>query len=125
MRQLAILTTFCLVAIGFAGGCGGGSAPETYPVNGKVTVDGKPLEAGSITFHPDPPGSSPGTSMMVNMGTYATSVAAGKYKVTIEPPVIDAPAQKYDPKYSDKDKTPLSYTVERNTKGSVFDVDLK
>lgn len=48
-----------VVAIGFIcsgclAGCGGGSQrPPTYPVEGTVTIGGKPLADATITFRPD------------------------------------------------------------------------
>ncbi|MBW3543857.1 MAG: hypothetical protein KY476_26715 [Planctomycetes bacterium] len=44
------VTALILLALG--GGCGGGSEIERVSVNGKVTVDGRPLPKGSIVFVP-------------------------------------------------------------------------
>lgn len=34
-------------------GCGGGGSEKVVPVTGKVTLDGAPLTAGTVTFQPD------------------------------------------------------------------------
>lgn len=47
------LRLYCvsLSAAGWLTGCGGGaSMPTTYSVSGAVTLDGKPMAAGSIVF---------------------------------------------------------------------------
>lgn len=47
---------FCLSAAGLlaclAGGCGSAEGPARGSVSGKVTLDGDPIEHGSISFHP-------------------------------------------------------------------------
>jgi hypothetical protein len=75
------------VLLGLAG-CGGGGGG--IPVKGKVTVDGKPLAKGSISFHPpkDSPLKDLPTGLIEN-GEYTIytkgkpGAPAGNYKVTI------------------------------------------
>lgn len=39
-----------LIVLGILAGCGG---PKTFPVEGTVTFDGKPVPKGMVTFSPD------------------------------------------------------------------------
>ncbi len=53
MGSICKLSTLVLISVVFAG-CGGGSSfPKTYPVTGKVTVDGKAIEGAMVTFQLD------------------------------------------------------------------------
>src|SRR5262245_48110528 len=54
VRALAgLLLALALVAAGAVlPGCGG-PAEEFFPVTGQVTLDGKPLKVGSVSFRPD------------------------------------------------------------------------
>jgi hypothetical protein len=45
------LLVFVLPMCAFATGCSDGR-PERVPVKGRVTIDGKPLEAGNVLFYP-------------------------------------------------------------------------
>lgn len=72
----------------FAVGCGDGR-PTRVPVSGKVTIDGKPLEYGSIAFLASS-GGRPGGSSLGKDGSYAVTMYTskdglipGKYKVTV------------------------------------------
>ena len=47
----ASLAAFTVLLIGMAG-CGGSDLPDTAPVTGEVTIDGQPLQTGSIRFFP-------------------------------------------------------------------------
>jgi hypothetical protein len=68
---LAAFGTMTLVALAIFGtGCKGNS--ERVPISGRVTMDGKPIEAGSINFEPiDKKGQSTG-AVIVN----------GEYQIT-------------------------------------------
>lgn len=44
----------CWVVAAATLGCGKGDGVAFAPVEGRVTLDGKPLEAGEIRFQPDP-----------------------------------------------------------------------
>lgn len=52
-RRIALASFAALAAVGFAG-CGGTGPqlPDPVPVDGSVTMDGKPLPAAIITFIP-------------------------------------------------------------------------
>ena len=63
-------------------GCGGGRGdPEMASVSGKVTLDGKPLDDGTITFTP-PNGGVP-ASGSIKAGLYTVKAPAGPNRVTI------------------------------------------
>ncbi len=64
-------------------GCSGG---EPYqPMTGAVTVDGKPLEKGVITFYPEGPGTTVGGEILEGHFSLAQENGAtpGKYRVEI------------------------------------------
>ncbi len=62
---LLLLTVFC--------GCDHG--PKRNYIYGRVTVDGQPLDFGSITFVPDPTG--PKASGIIEQGRYQIEAARG------------------------------------------------
>lgn len=67
--------------------CGCGAPPST--VEGVVTLDGRPLAAACVTFHPDAPGpvaygrSLDDGSYRLKTGAAGTGLAAGGYRVTV------------------------------------------
>lgn len=78
-----------LLACGCGCGCGSGDGLPRQRVSGSVTLDGKPLESGSITFDPEDPGRANAVSgfAMIRGGSYAIAAAAGltpgQYRVSI------------------------------------------
>lgn len=72
--------TLCLAAFAtFAAGCGGVDDPlDRQPVSGKVTLDGQPLDQGSISFTPAAGAESGGVP---NPGA-TTAISAGAYELT-------------------------------------------
>ncbi|MEX0793841.1 MAG: hypothetical protein WD045_11945 [Pirellulaceae bacterium] len=69
-------------------GCGGGqSGPPRGEVSGKVTLDGTPVEEGSITFLPSEGTSGPSAGAPITNGNYAIArqkgPVEGKYRVEI------------------------------------------
>ncbi len=64
----------CIVLL-FATGCGGESGPSRQPVVGSVTLDGKPLPSGTITFLPSDQG--PAASAELSEGGYRIDRDAG------------------------------------------------
>lgn len=48
-----IASTVSLSLVAFLVGCGGDEGPPREPVSGAVTLDGRPLEKGLITFTPE------------------------------------------------------------------------
>lgn len=84
-RRWWIAGACCLLACG----CGQ-KLPTTAPVHGKVTVAGKPIAVGRITFYPDD-GRRPALGVIQPDGTYRLTTfqtddgaTIGKYRVTIE-----------------------------------------
>jgi hypothetical protein len=84
---LAALLTATLVA----GGCG--SSVST--VSGSVTVDGKPLEKGTISYVPADSNGSPVTAEVAG-GKYEVLVSAGKKFVQISAPVVVGKRKQYE-----------------------------
>jgi hypothetical protein len=93
---------FLLILVSITGlataGCSGGD--DDFPrerISGTVTLDGKPLETGRITFMPtETTGPSTASEAAIKNGAYEISVdqglAPGPYRVTISSPVpMDAP----------------------------------
>jgi hypothetical protein len=81
---LAVAGALVMTSCGTDDGLG-----KRFPVSGKVTYNGLPLENGKISFIPDDP-KNVGASGTIDKGSYALSTGggndgarAGKYKVTI------------------------------------------
>ncbi len=74
----AMLSLFVLA------GCGGGAekGPDTYPVKGEVTFDGKPVDTGQITFRKAEGDHRP-FSGQIKDGKYELQAEAGKMTVEI------------------------------------------
>lgn len=95
-RRLMIVTSFC--GLWALSGCGGAPAKETPTgVKGVVTLAGKPLAEGTVSFS----NSSTGNAAVAQLGaegkfTVTGGVVPGEYKVTITPPTPtpDNPAPK-------------------------------
>lgn len=70
-------------------GCGSGSPQGRKAVSGKVTLDGVPIQQGSIQFQPTEKGGMVAGAMITD-GAYKIPAdkgpAAGKYKVVISAP---------------------------------------
>lgn len=78
MRTLSGLLAISLLVFGI-GGCGQPVTP-TYPVSGKVTYNGKPVD-GTINFE-DRGGATP-TSLDVVGGSYSGKTTEGDKRITI------------------------------------------
>lgn len=80
LSQLLVLTLMS--------GCGGPDGPARYPVSGTVTVNGEPLEDGSIQFIPSDNSDSPSIGATITGGTYSIpakkGALAGEYTVQIK-----------------------------------------
>jgi hypothetical protein len=112
-----------LLAVAAATGCG--EKLITGSVKGKVTFNGQPVQEGSVTFLNPTEGGTAGADIQSD-GTFdCGDVVAGKYIVTISPPVtiVDtdpgksppAPVEKnmrnIPPKYRQQNSTPLTAEV--------------
>lgn len=83
IRPAPRLAIIILSVTVFVMGCSNnnGSEEPTYEVTGKITLDGKPMPQGTISFELDPPqGKGPVIAEITN-GTYSARVPAGKQKV--------------------------------------------
>lgn len=117
---------FVLVVVG----CGN-DQPKLVEVTGRVTLAGKGLTAGSITFHPTAENSfqsdSPSSQLQLDgsfrMRTWpwGDGVPPGDYRVTLSPEL----AGRIDrTRYGDVGTTPLSITVSQGAlEGYEFRVD--
>jgi len=75
----------CFVAIAGCSPEAGPQLPPTYKVIGAVTLDGEPVQEGSIVFESEEDlaaGHPPGTAD-IKGGKYEANVSAGKKKVSI------------------------------------------
>ncbi len=80
VRPAAVL----LFALGLccASGCGGNGKAK---VHGKVTLDGQPVPAGSVSFTPVD-GNTPTAGGVIKDGTYTAEVPYGSMRVEIRSP---------------------------------------
>jgi hypothetical protein len=92
-RPIHFLSVCCLILLD---GCGP-RLPATAPVHGKITLDGKPVALGRITFHPTAGRNALGT--IASDGTYTLytfqpgdGALLGKHRVTIEATKITGPS---------------------------------
>jgi hypothetical protein len=107
MRGLRCAALFVAVAA-LVAGCGGGDA--WGDVSGTVSYDGTPVEDGAISF----------------IGKYAAKVSVGNMKVQVsgskvvskkkvyntpDSPVMPVTAEVLPPRYSDREKTELTFEV--------------
>lgn len=144
LRCLWVAGLGIFLALGLVAGCGKPAAP-VVSVSGKVTVAGKSLTAGQVTFHPDVGTSPPkvksktprgGPSMgEIKDGTYTiytggkSGAPLGKYKVTVTAPTMPAPEGKepvseIPEKYSNLVDTPLKIEVVADPKPGQYDLTL-
>lgn len=77
--QSWLFCALCVVLTSVTG-CGGGI--EMTPVEGAVTIDGKPLQQGAITFEPVD-GMGPSAGALIADGRYEAKAPPGEKKVRI------------------------------------------
>jgi hypothetical protein len=120
------------IAMLLLAGCGSNSdLPPTASASGQVMYQGKPLNVGTVTFHPEGVG-NPGVGLLQQDGTFTISTYApgdgavlGKHAVTIDvPPPLDGtpPEEAFsvpDP-YTTPEMTPLVIEI---TEGGVEDIE--
>ena len=125
-------------------GCSSQS-PKMYPVSGEVSIQGEPMQAGSVTLHPD--GSRGNRSLeiaggQVNSGKYQIftgerrGAPPGFYKVLVistnfsgdNPPPMGPTAQMprslIDPKYGQPGQTPLALEVVAEPDPGAYDLEV-
>ncbi|MCI0457725.1 MAG: hypothetical protein L0Z62_12205 [Gemmataceae bacterium] len=122
-------------------GCGGGSdLPPMVPVKGKVTVEGKPVTSGQVSFLPlavDKDRKVPSSSGTIDAsGNYEiftggkAGAPLGKYKVAITPSMVPVegtkkpPKAPFNPRYQDPAKTKLEIEVVNNPSAGAYDLKL-
>ncbi len=124
-------------------GCGGApdSVGHTVPVKGKVMVDGKLADHGSVALWPDAAKGNASkyecTGDIAADGTYTVytkgkaGAPPGAYKVTV---AIQSKVDSTDPKkavmespkkYQAKDTSPLAFEVVEKPAAGAYDLDLK
>lgn len=131
---IACLTLFAAV---LASGCG----RTRYPVEGRVFLDGKPLEGkeGAVSFKPDVskgnPSSVPSVGVLQSNGSFSLSTdgqsgaPAGWYKVIITATEADANPNDETPRvvperYESEAATPLLVEVVANPSPGAYDLKL-
>lgn len=101
--NLLVLSTVLLVIVG----CSGDDIPETYPVTGVVTFQGKPVEGASLSLvAKDPNGRSAGAMTdaegKFSVSTYVSSTAnpegamSGEYLITVSKRSIEKLSEEMD-----------------------------
>lgn len=136
----------CVLLVALAGVCGSGcgeAGPERLAASGEVTLDGKPLETGSIAFLPAAGTEAPSVGGTIENGRYELpaekGALVGKYNVRItsmqktgkqieagspEPPgtMVDEVKQVVPPRYN----TETELTAEVTADGeNTFDFKLE
>jgi hypothetical protein len=95
LRQIAKFTTATLLAAALAtfGGCGPTS--DKLEVSGKVTLDGQPLDTGSIRLTSTGAGKLSASGAMITNGEFLIpqekGLPPGKYQIEISAPDANAP----------------------------------
>jgi len=137
-RARRVLTILCACGLLPLAGCGG---LKLVPVSGKMTMNGKPLTGGGVSFVPDaskgnearvaclgrigPQGQYEAKTAGVQGSQQGKGVPLGWYKVIIVTSVMGSPPIKVDPIYTDPEKTPFSIEVIANPAPDRYHFDLK
>jgi hypothetical protein len=117
---------------------------ERVPVEGTITVNGQPLPAGTVVFHPD---ASKGNTSLREPRATIRSAKPGRYRLTTDdkpgaPPgcykvtvfaikpvtrenSLRPPEWLADPKYTDKQTSGLEVVVARDAPAGAYDLELK
>ena len=87
--MIKLTSTFCCLGLcALLSGCGGAkySGDKRFPLAGEVTIDGQPIDLGSISFIPAG-GEGRGSGGVIQDGKYAVpeekGATAGNYRVEI------------------------------------------
>ncbi len=133
LLRLICLLTACLVTAG----CSGGDPLGRQTISGKVTLDGRPLDSGTIHFEPLDETGGHGSGGVITDGRYelpaAHGLPEGNYRVSISAPeVIDQepvmgrelppPAERVPPRYNIESQLTAKVT---NEGPNGFDFQLK
>jgi hypothetical protein len=133
-RIILICGSLCLPA------CSADPIGQTYPVKGKVSLDGVLLKAGSVAFFPAEQGQSApayeAASRIKEDGTYELSTRGkpgallGKYNVTVilqtkvEPNRAGEVKSLVPKKYTNKETTTLKVEVIENEEDGKYDLKM-
>ncbi len=71
-------------------GCGP-SGPYRVTVTGQVSLDGKPVKGGSISFENTATGHAARGD--IGDGSYEIAVPPGEYKIAVEPSLVEVPSR--------------------------------
>jgi hypothetical protein len=138
VRLSALIALGCLCL----SSCGSGdSIGRTYPVKGKVTVNGEPLKLGTLTFWPNAAKGSKSSpeaaGQIAEDGSYElytkgkAGALLGSYKVTVVAQTIPdsttpEKAKLLVPeKYTNRETTPLVIEVVASPEAGAYDLILK
>jgi hypothetical protein len=132
-RIILVCGSLCLPA------CNANPIGKTYPVKGKVSLDGVMLKAGSVGFFPVDPEGAPAVEASGKIkedGTYELSsrgkpgALLGRYKVTIvlqtkvEPNRAGDVRSLVPKKYTNKETTPLKMDVIEEPEDGKYDLKM-
>jgi hypothetical protein len=136
-RQAALLS-YCVALFSLTGCSGNRPMPkefgQLYPVQGKVTFDGKPMRGGNVTFFSldhdvmqlQPMGLIDGEGNYFVSSYQKKGAPAGKYRVTVIPGTNDKSIDlAVDDRYQNWEKSPLVLTVQENAPAGAYDLHLK
>ena len=119
-------------------GCGGGGV-KLAPVEGDVSLDGKPVPGGRLTFIPDAGQANPPSFRVFGntdrQGHYRVEsdhgrgAPVGAYRVVVLSPLPTADMPKdlepIPPIYQDENRTPLKVVVSEGAPAHAYDLQLK
>ncbi|QDU62183.1 hypothetical protein Pan216_30500 [Planctomycetes bacterium Pan216] len=139
IRWRVALTCFVGLCVVLGSGCGsGGDLPKTVKVTGMITIDGKPVPVGVITFFPEPD-VEPNLNAVGHIqpdGSYslmtfqnAHGVVPGRFKVSIqawqrEPTMEQEGVPLIPEKYFTIDSSGLNAEVSPDQSSQTFDFKL-
>jgi len=134
-RGRAGVAVLCAVVLVSVPSCN--KAVRRVPVSGTVTLDGKPLTVGVVSFAPDIEKGNTNRVACIgraNSGKYELSTAAiqnfdngpgaplGWYKVYIDTSAPGAEDLRVHPKFKDMNKTPISIEVVETPAAGAYDI---
>jgi hypothetical protein len=85
-----------LLLLLLAAGCRGDGTVPTVPVQGTVTLDGVPLAAGFVVFHPVTEGAPPVSATVTKGAFEVPAIPPGQYKAAVRSRAFEMPAGPVD-----------------------------